>query len=224
MLRYDNETTKPPLAEEVEGDCGEANLERKMERGEGSREEADVQPLPSPRARLPAKNSASVFYVSTNETYGWRPSYDVKPSEEVTKAIAKKNQSDEEAQFLSTFWQSTSSSYGGFGFEKNTLCNAMDDLKKVKAAKHVIKDRDGPAPPNKLKHSVDLKFKNYEVGRKSEHKIYTTTSNDIGAKKPQFDTKLYPHMNQFTNTFLAGMQRDCGLNTNIPRNRYHDDC
>ncbi|GBG30429.1 Hypothetical Protein FCC1311_066482 [Hondaea fermentalgiana] len=173
-----------------------------------------------PRSRKP---SSAAFYVPSSKIYGWRPSYETNPSEKIRKANTKMNQSDEDKEFVNTFWQSTSQAYGSFGYEKNTLCSAMEDLKSVKAAKHVSRNGDGPAPPNESKHAVDLSFQNYQLARKPEHKIYTTTSNDIGSKKPQFDTKLYPHMNQFTNTFLAGMQRDCGLNTTIAKHRYHDE-
>mmetsp|Transcript_21894 Transcript_21894/g.35248 ORF Transcript_21894/g.35248 Transcript_21894/m.35248 type:complete len:169 (-) Transcript_21894:1236-1742(-) len=159
------------------------------------------------------KGSAKdVFYSTTNNVYGWRSQPGFDSANELRK-VKDKERSFEKQQFLKNFWKSTNEAYGEFGFHKNTLCNAVEDLHEVARAKHVIRDRNGPVVPNESTHEIHLKVDNYNHSPKKEHKIYTTSNNEIGAKRPHFGQTLHPHSNSFTKTFLAGMQSDCGLNT-----------
>jgi len=164
----------------------------------------------------------SAEYSTSNSIYGWRPPKNARPAEEISKLWGK-NRTEEENNFIKTFWHASSSEYGEFGYKRNSLTNAMDDLLDVKRTKHVTRDSDGPSGTKVRINDYELSFKDYQIDRKVEHKIYTTTSNEIGAKKPHFPVRMHPHWNDFTRSFAAGMQRDCGLNTSIPKNRFIED-
>lgn len=163
----------------------------------------------------------SAFYSTSNKIYGWRnEDGDVNAPERIRAIKERDGRTEEDKAFNKLFWQSSNHAYGAFGFHKNTLCRAVDDLDTVTRAKHVVKYNDGPTPPNEAKREMDIEFGEYELKRKVEHQIYTTSSNEIGAKKPPFDAKIFPHTSDFTKTFQAGMQRDCALNTTISPPRF----
>mmetsp|Transcript_13628 Transcript_13628/g.38692 ORF Transcript_13628/g.38692 Transcript_13628/m.38692 type:complete len:174 (+) Transcript_13628:207-728(+) len=165
------------------------------------------------------------MFQTSNSKYGWRPAAtSVEPIKAIAAVRQREGESEEDRRFKEAFWRSTSSEYGGFGFNKNALCTAVDELKEVSRAKHVLPHERGPAAPKSHSRSVNVSFSSYqhEDVRKVEHKIYTTSANEIGSRKPHFGNKLFPHSNDFTKTFLAGPQRDCSLNTTISKNRYVD--
>merc|ERR1712232_138713 len=126
------------------------------------------------------------------------------------------------------FWKCTNQEYGAFGFEKNKLANAVNDFHVVNAIKpHYFHPHRTPSTPNVSKNFIESPIKDgYRHQSKDEHCIYTTTANSIGFKKPNPVTdgpgRIYPHSNSFTKTF-PGMQRDCGLNTTMTKNRFLDD-
>jgi hypothetical protein len=164
-------------------------------------------------------------YRTSNGLYGWEAPREVKPAREITVARSKQGLSEDDRRLNELFWRPTNQEYGAFGFQKNSLCEIVEDLHTVNRARHVLAPHAPPAKPAAMQHrTVTVAFDNYDIEavKKVEHKIYTTTSNEIGAKKPPFEHTLHPVTNDFSKTFLAGASRDCSLNTTVTKNRYLD--
>ncbi|GFH46062.1 hypothetical protein CTEN210_02536 [Chaetoceros tenuissimus] len=160
------------------------------------------------------------FMITSNQSYGLQLNQ-LKELLETTKEIdcgATENE-DKEGDSSNLFLYSRESDRFGEGVQMSTYPLAKELRTKLKRRKPTASDLEGcngqknASNRHKSHSQVEDILKSYNHERKVENPLYTTTSNEIGGKRPSAATlssENYSRSQSFSRSFNS-MFRDCGL-------------
>ena len=131
---------------------------------------------------------------------------------------------------LSFLYTRESDSIGAAVKTSNSCLAKAFDKGKLKGKRRLgeseeTSSQNGPNISEIPVEEVQATLENYKHDPKIENPLYTTTSNDIGSKKPSqanFTRMRYSRSQNFSKSFNRIMFQDQGLNTSLTRSNVHE--